>query len=89
MSDPTLFDGYTDRDWEYGICYVDPFTGRKSFERNYAGDHRSYEVALAQLEQRRIGNSQWSQSMVARRRRTEWEPMPDTALANSSKGDES
>lgn len=66
-------DGVRHADWEYGICYVDTFTGRQSFERNYAGDGRSREQAEKVLAERRAGNPLWSQSTIARRIRTEWE----------------
>ena len=69
MAEATLFDEVP---WEYGICFVDRFTGRQSFELIGAGDHRSPEVAEKWLAERKQGNPIWSASMVARRR-SEWE----------------
>lgn len=64
---------YRDEDWEYGICFVDKSTGRKSFEQNYAGDPRSLELAQEHLALMKQNGEHWSESTVARRRRTEWE----------------
>jgi hypothetical protein len=90
MSDAPLFEmvsvegSYHDEDWEYGICYVDQFTGRQSFEQNYAGDPRSFELAQTRLHSMAQGKPNWAESMVARRRRTEWEPMPETRVGSGS-----
>lgn len=76
MADATLFDEVP---WEYTVAYVDKFSGRHSVERpRYDG--RSLEVAEEDLRARQQGNPLWSESVIIRRRRGEWERVDGNGL---------